>query len=346
VFDVDSPGGTVTGVPELAAEIFAARGKKPIVAVANGMAASAAIWLATAADQVVCIPSGEVGSIGVYCAHQDVSAAMEKAGVSITFIKAGKFKTEGNPYEPANAEYFAYQQKGVDDTYQDFLAAVAKGRGVSVEKVEADFGQGRMLSAKDALAAGLIDRIATLDEVVSELLGAEASVEPSVLIVQPADSGVEVVAEVVASTVDEECPCDCPECEDGDCEDCTGEDGDCMWDGEDYALVAKGVAFADLTPEDIEAEKLTGKPIMRYSKVYGPNAKGVTLTKSVTKEQFDALSKAAPVVAEEIAPEPLSAEAVAEAVELIDAAKALVSARETEANLNAAYKAKVMRMFS
>jgi HK97 family phage prohead protease len=299
VFDIDSPGGTVTGVPELAAEIRAARGQKPIIAVANGMAASAAYWLASAADKLVVIPSGEVGSIGVYQMHQDVSGALEQAGVKIQFIKAGEFKTEGNPYEPASESFLASQQKDVDAIYVDFKADVAAGRGVTVAKVEADFGNGRMLMAKNALAAGMVDEIATLDQVVAGLVGAAITINTEVPLTEPNEYDFEalVVGSVemveAAAGMGAGCGCECAECMAGDHEDCTGDDGLCDWDmeddGDDYVLVAQGVSFADLTPEDVAAECTTGLPTVRHFKVFGKDANGVDITKSVTKEKFNAL---------------------------------------------------------
>ena len=221
VLDIDSPGGTVTGVPELAAEILAARGVKPIVAVANGMAASAALWIGASCEKFYCMPSGEVGSIGVYCTHQDMSGALAKAGVKMTFIQAGKFKTEGNPYMAPSEEYLADAQAGVDTYYDMFLQAVADGRGVSVETVTADFGQGRMLMAKDALAVGLIDGVATLDAVVSGLLSTESAVALNV-----------VTASDVKASMNESCSCSCEPCMNGNCEEC--EDEDCDWlDGDE-----------------------------------------------------------------------------------------------------------------
>jgi len=178
VLDIDSPGGTVTGVPELAAEIFAARGKKPIIAVANGMAASAAYWIASAADKLVVTPSGEVGSIGVYTMHQDISQMLKNEGVKVTFIQAGEHKTDGNPYEPLSDEAQADMQDGVDKFYDMFTRGVAKGRGVSLAAVLSDFGQGRMLLAEDAVAAGMADEINSLGAVLAEL---GAGVDPSAL---------------------------------------------------------------------------------------------------------------------------------------------------------------------
>ena len=169
VIDVDSPGGSVTGVPELAARMFAARGKKPITAVANSMAASAAYWLASAADELVVAPSGEVGSIGVFCVHEDDSGMYEQMGIKHTIIRAGDRKVEANPYEPLSEDARASIQADIDEFYSMFLKAVAKNRNCSIATVESDFGQGRMMLAKAAVAAGAADRIATLEQVLAKL---------------------------------------------------------------------------------------------------------------------------------------------------------------------------------
>lgn len=171
VLDVDSPGGGVNGVQELADEIFAGRRRKPIVAQVNSLAASAAYWLASAASEIVMTPSGEVGSIGVYMMHRDVSAATAADGIKFTFVtsKDSPYKVEGNPYEPLSDEARAYLQKEIDRFYGDFVGAVSKGRGVSVAKVKADFGQGRTVGARDAVRLGMVDSIATLRQTVARL---------------------------------------------------------------------------------------------------------------------------------------------------------------------------------
>jgi len=168
VLDIDSPGGTVDGVPEMAAEIAAARGTKPITAVANYMAASAAYWIATAADELVVSPSAEVGSVGVYAAHQDRSAEMASKGINTTFVYAGDHKVDGNPFQPLSEEAQAHLQEQIDSIYEDFVDAVAANRGTTTEDVLANFGQGRTLLAREAVAAGMADRVATLDEVLQE----------------------------------------------------------------------------------------------------------------------------------------------------------------------------------
>lgn len=168
VFDVDSPGGSVAGVTELASEIYNSRGKKPSTAVVNSMACSAAYWLASAAKEVVCTPSGQAGSIGVYMIHQDVSEAYAKDGVKNTIIKAGKYKTEGNPYEPLSDEARAALLSNVEDYYGMFVRGVAQNRGTTQAAVRDGYGQGRSLLATDAVKQNLVDRVGTLDDVLGK----------------------------------------------------------------------------------------------------------------------------------------------------------------------------------
>jgi signal peptide peptidase SppA len=170
VIDVDSPGGMVDQVPEMAAEMRAARGQKPIIAVANAEATSAAYWLASQADQFVVTKSGRVGSIGVFTAHEDESQRNEKEGVQTTLVSAGRFKTEGNPFEPLTSEAKAQLQSLVDDYYGMFVSDVAKGRGVSGDAVRNGFGEGRVVSAADSVKLGMSDGIGSLEGTVNALL--------------------------------------------------------------------------------------------------------------------------------------------------------------------------------
>lgn len=169
LIDIDSPGGSVYGVDELASEIMSARGQKPIVGLANSLAASAAYWVGAACSELYVTPGGEVGSIGVWQAHEDWSKALDEAGVKTTLISAGKYKTEGNPYEPLGEEAQAFMQSRVDDYYAAFTKAVAKGRGVSIDVVRKDFGQGRVYGASQAQSVGMVDGVMTFDEVVRKM---------------------------------------------------------------------------------------------------------------------------------------------------------------------------------
>jgi signal peptide peptidase SppA len=167
VLDIDSPGGMVDGIPELAALIRAARERKPVTAVANTEAMSAAYWLGSQASAFFASPSARVGSIGVISSHENRSAQAEQKGVQTTIVSAGKYKAEGNPFEPLTDEGREHMQGMVDEFYGMFVKDVAAGRKVPVKDVLSGYGEGRYLSAKQGFAAGMIDGIATIDQVIA-----------------------------------------------------------------------------------------------------------------------------------------------------------------------------------
>lgn len=169
LIEIDSPGGSVYGVAELFAEIYSARSTKPVVAIANSLAASAAYWIGCAASEFYVTPGGEVGSIGVWQAHEDWSQALAEEGIKPTLISAGKFKVEGNPYEPLGEDAKAFMQSRVDDYYSAFTKAVAKGRSVPIDAVRNGMGQGRVLGADAAMAEKMVDGIATMDDVIKKM---------------------------------------------------------------------------------------------------------------------------------------------------------------------------------
>lgn len=172
LIDIDSPGGSVYGVAELADEIIAARAQKPIIAIANSLAASAAYWIGCSASEFYVTPGGEVGSIGVWQAHFDYSQALAADGISPTLISAGKYKVEGNPYAPLDADAQAFMQSRVDDYYLAFCKGVARGRGVPIAQVRNGMGQGRVLGAEAAVEQHLVDGIVTFDGTIGKLLRA------------------------------------------------------------------------------------------------------------------------------------------------------------------------------
>lgn len=169
LIDIDSPGGSVYGTSELAEEIYQARGKKNIVAIANSLAASAAYWIGCSASEFYVTPGGEVGSIGVWQAHQDASKYYEAMGVKTTLISAGKYKTEGNSFGPLAEETQQFLQQRTDDYYAAFTKAVSRGRGVPVASVRNGMGEGRVLGADQAMAEKMVDGIATFDDVVRKM---------------------------------------------------------------------------------------------------------------------------------------------------------------------------------
>ena len=171
ILEMDSPGGNYAGTPEMANRIMAARGSKPIVAVANSMAASAAYWIASACDELVVTPSGEVGSIGVLAVHWDHSAQNEKLGVKPTYVTYGDHKAEFSSDSPLTEAALSELQARVDEAGETFVKAVATQRGVAQKAVRENFGGGRMFGAKEAVARGMADRIDTLEATISRLAG-------------------------------------------------------------------------------------------------------------------------------------------------------------------------------
>jgi signal peptide peptidase SppA len=165
VLEIDSPGGEVAGTDEAASVVRAARASKPVVAIANSLAASAAYWIASQATEVMVTPSGEVGSIGVYGVHEDLSGALDQAGVKVSFISAGEGKTDGNPYEPLSDQARTDQQARVNDVYGMFCSAVAKGRGVGVEVVRTQW-KAKVYGARQAVEMGLANSVGTLDDAI------------------------------------------------------------------------------------------------------------------------------------------------------------------------------------
>jgi ClpP class serine protease len=97
----------------------------------------------------------------VFAVHEDYSKALEAEGISVTLVSAGKYKTEGNPYQALSGEAKDALQSDVDKFYGMFVKAVAQGRGATQESVRNGFGEGRMVMAQDAVKEGMADRVAT-----------------------------------------------------------------------------------------------------------------------------------------------------------------------------------------
>jgi len=157
-----SPGGTVVGVAEAADAIYRARDLKATISFVDPLAASASFWLAVQAAEVVSIPSGDTASLGVFALHISHAEALKKAGLEASFIVAeiSPRKVDANPLEPLTPRARVAEQGDVDAYGQQFLEAVARGRGMDPDVVRLRFGGGRLLSARDAVRARAIDRLA------------------------------------------------------------------------------------------------------------------------------------------------------------------------------------------
>jgi signal peptide peptidase SppA len=170
LLDIDSPGGSVSGVAETSDMIKAIDGSvMPVSAFTSGQMASAAYWLGSAAREIHATEMASVGSIGVIAVHQEYSKAMEKEGVKPTVFTAGKYKGVGNPYEPLSAEDKEYIQAHVDDAYGFFISAVAENRGLTADYVRENSADGKDFYAKEAISVGLVDRINSFQDVVKLL---------------------------------------------------------------------------------------------------------------------------------------------------------------------------------
>lgn len=170
ILDINSPGGSVPGATELHAKILKARRKKAVIAQIQYSGYSAAYWIASAATKIYAAPSAGVGNIGVLTIHEDLSKALEMEGITETYIYAGKYKIDGNSSQPLSAEAKAYLQTRVDAAMEMFVTDISRGRGASKDEIRTGYGQGRDVSAADALAMGMIDGIQTLEETVARAL--------------------------------------------------------------------------------------------------------------------------------------------------------------------------------
>ena len=151
VLRIDSPGGLITGVEELASNIAAVRGTKPIVAYAYGNAASAAYWIASAADRIVAGPTTSLGSIGVAMA---VAKDQDKNWVRFVSSNA-----PGKMLDPQSREGQDSIQRRLDAMEAEFVSAIAANRGISENKVLKDFGRGDVLPAREAVRVGMADMV-------------------------------------------------------------------------------------------------------------------------------------------------------------------------------------------
>jgi capsid assembly protease len=169
IIEADTPGGGVSGLPELADQIYKARGSKPIIGVSNTRALSAGYWLLSQCDEIVCAPVSEVGSIGVFLWHENWAENYKMEGIQPDIIRYGEHKAEANDWEPLTDDARTYIQSQVNEVGEMFTRAVARGRGVSPDRVRNEYGQGRSVMAKDAVRLGMADRVATMDDTIQRV---------------------------------------------------------------------------------------------------------------------------------------------------------------------------------
>lgn len=156
---IDSPGGTVDGTAEAGNAIFDARTAKRTVAHVSGSATSAAQWFSAQFDATLVESSALMGSIGVRMTHLDVSKALSDRGVVVTNLTTGTFKDAGTPYKPLSESDRAYLMGLLNDSLDQFSQALMRGRGMSAEAVALLAKDAALLTAQQAITAGLADEI-------------------------------------------------------------------------------------------------------------------------------------------------------------------------------------------
>lgn len=165
VLDIDSPGGEVNGVFDLADHIYQMRSVKPITAVVNEQAYSAGYLLASAAEKIVLPRTGGVGSIGVIATHTEISKWEKETGIAVTHIYAGARKADFSMHQPLSSEAASLLQGMVDENYLLFVETVARNRGISTQAVlDTEAG---LFEGKHAVKAKLADEVSAVDRAIA-----------------------------------------------------------------------------------------------------------------------------------------------------------------------------------
>ena len=166
ILDINSGGGMVAGIWDIFPGLDALKDKKPVVAIAQNFAASAAYAIASAAHEVVITRAGHVGSVGVIAQHMSVEKMMERIGLDSTLITSGAKKAEGNPFEALPESVKADWQKRVKKSHKQFVAHVSKYRGLDTEAVRAT--EAGLFEGQEAVDAGFADYVMGFDELLEQ----------------------------------------------------------------------------------------------------------------------------------------------------------------------------------
>jgi signal peptide peptidase SppA len=209
---VDSPGGHVTGISELASHIRAYAKQKRIIAYVGGMAASAAYWLSSAVKKgdIVVDKTAQLGSIGVVATYVD--SRKMKEGLGVVEHEIVSSQSPNKRPDPATEDGRSQIQQNVDDLADVFVRDVARNRGVSIDTVLNRFGGGGILTGAKAVEAGLADRLGSLESVISELSPSQSKQTQNrshsmdyqamkTALGLPEDAGDDAVAEAVGNLI-------------------------------------------------------------------------------------------------------------------------------------------------
>lgn len=187
---INSPGGGVTASDVMHHEVreFRKKSQKPVVACMMDVAASGGYYVACAADEIHALPTTTTGSIGVIMMTPELSGIMQKLGIRVNVIKSGEMKDAGSPFREMSEKDRSLYQTLIDGMYERFLSVVLAGRpGLTEEKLR-ELADGRVYSADQARAAGLIDEVGTLEGAIAAAKRRAGLAESSVVIVEYAPS--------------------------------------------------------------------------------------------------------------------------------------------------------------
>ncbi|MBW1721142.1 MAG: signal peptide peptidase SppA [Deltaproteobacteria bacterium] len=183
ILRINSPGGGVAPSQEIYREVRRTRKTKKVIASMGSMAASGGYYVASAADKIVANPGTLTGSIGVIMEFLNVKELLEKFGVGMEVIKSGEFKDIGSPHRKLTEREKALLQGLIAEIQEQFVTAVAEGRGISKKKIR-EIADGRVLSGEKAKALGLVDALGNFRDAV-ELAKRECGIKGEVSLVYP-----------------------------------------------------------------------------------------------------------------------------------------------------------------
>lgn len=165
---IDSPGGTTSGTAEMGEDIATAAGKKPLMAFIDDLGCSAAYWVASQAGMISCNATAVVGSIGTYMTAMDTSAAAAQRGVKVHVVKSAEAKGAGVSGSEVTPKQLSEWQRMIDDSQAVFTAAVAKGRGISMDDAK-KLADARVHVGAAAKTAGMVDHVESFDAAMARL---------------------------------------------------------------------------------------------------------------------------------------------------------------------------------
>lgn len=201
LLDIDSPGGTVSGVPELADELAEAGREKPLFAMTDGMMASAAYWLGSQAQEIYATRSATVGSIGVYAAIVDSSVAAHNQGLKIDVVKTGEAKAAGIPGTPTTDRHRASVMADIQSFFEMFKADVSQGRGDRIEDLD-QIADGSVFIGAEARRVGLVDSILTMKAIRERVASVAAPNGRTVVAMSPPGKDCAVTQETTTANAE------------------------------------------------------------------------------------------------------------------------------------------------